>query len=74
MFYNNGTVISLKDNMDTIFGSRVDLRTTFHAGRLAVGLKATVTSPCPAGNPRDEVPFILRVALHETKNTETLTV
>ena len=54
MFYNNSTVMSRKDNMDTIFGSRVDLQTMF-PGRLAVGLKATVTSPCPAGNPRDEV-------------------
>ena len=55
MVYNNSTVMSCKDNMDTIFGSRVDLQTMFHAGRLAVGLKATVMSPCPAGNPRDEV-------------------
>ena len=54
MFCNNSTP-NIIYNMDTIFGSRVDLLTMFHAGRLAVGLKATVTSPCPAGNPRDEV-------------------
>ena len=81
MFCNNSTVISLKDNMDTIFGSRVDLRVLF-PGRLAVGLKATVTSPCPARNPRDEVTrcpgscrgFHLKVCPARDENTETLTV
>ena len=68
--------------MDTIFGSRLDLRAMFHAGRLAVGLKATVTSPCPAGNPRDKVTkcpgscraFHLQVCPARDEKTETLTV